>query len=367
MKMPIAIMIYVCPILSMVCGCSSVSTKSNDELVASQTDSYKDILQCSALMYLKNEPYKWIYLEVDSVEGTEITEETLNPAVHFLETHCQKPVVVHLKKSISVETAEIMPPRVLATNTIEGPPADDPKGPPAFIYMLVHSGQNQPAKSPGVYINLYPSIFIDLSHIKPNLRWICPELMMHECGHALGLWNSPGETSIHCDNKTCLMYEGSIIKWSFRKFLLGKDPAKKRELAVLCEPCEQKLQEIRNQTCDREMEFKGLFRVRKEKDYFVASLPSHLHLGLGPGDKMDWDSLAELARKLAIENLLDRPDGSYTTTFSHNYSNREEMRQLGRIAIAAALNDPQPSVRELAQQKKQDWEKEFGHVFPTGE
>jgi len=354
---------HVCLILS---GCSAVSPQGGDKAVVSPAYSYEDMVHCSALMYLKNEPYKWIYLEVDAVEGTEITEETLHPAVHFLETHCQKPVVVHLKKSISVETAKKMPPRVLATNRLEGPPADDPKGPPAFIYMLVHSGQNQPAKTPGGYISLYPCIFIDLSHIKPNLRWICPELMMHECGHALGLWNRPGETSIHCDNKTCLMHEGLIIKWSFRKLLLGKDPAKKRELAVLCEPCEQKLQEIRNQTCDREMEFKGLFRVRKEKEYFVASLPSHLHLGLGPGDKMDWDSLAELARKLAIENLLDRPDGSYTTTFSHNYSNREEMRQLGPIAIAAALNDPQPSVRELAQQKKQDWEKEFG-VLPTVE
>ena len=227
--------------------------------------------------------------------------------------------------------------------------------------MFFHSGHNAPAKWPAVAKALYPcSVMVDMSHIKPSLRWIWPQVLMHECGHVLGLWRrNRGENPVHCEKKKCLMHKKQLAEWSLGRFLLGKDPFKNKEPTVLCERCEQRLQEIKNLELDCAVEFKGPFFIREENGYFVATLPSHLHLGLGTMD-IDWDHILKLAQELAMEKLFYRPDGSYTTTVSQSYSDREELRLQGRIAIETALNDPHPKVVELAQGMKLGWEKEFG-------
>lgn len=359
--------LYLCICVTSVFlyGCTSLSNtqvKSNE--VSDYNNSYGDIFQRCGLMYLKMDPYKWIYLEVDVVEGTEIEDGVFDTLTRFLKTQCKKPVVVKLKEKIPLERAIGLPPSVLATQTIEGPPVNDERGPPAYIYMFFHSGYDGQAKWPAVTKHLYPcSVFTDMSHIKPSLRWLLPQVLMHECGHALGLWRRDiGENPVHCENKECLMYKRQLAQWSLGRFLVGKDPFKNKEPTVFCERCEQMLQEIKNLEGDCAMEFKGPFLVRKEKGYFVATLPSHLHLGLGATD-VNWDGILELAHELGTEKLSDRPDGSYTTTLSQSYSDRNRRRVQGRIAIEAALNDPHPKVVELAQGLKLDWEKEFGHLL----
>ena len=43
------------------------------------------------LLYLKEEPYKKLYVEVDIVEGTEVPDAWLDTLKEFLSTHCSKP------------------------------------------------------------------------------------------------------------------------------------------------------------------------------------------------------------------------------------------------------------------------------------
>ena len=77
--------------------------------------------------------------------------------------------------------------------------------------------------------------------------------------------------------------------------------------------------------------------IRKEKEYFVATLPSNLHLGLERLD-INWDRMLKLARDLSIEKLTGLPAGCYTTTFSYNTSDPEKAMRT-HSALRAALED----------------------------
>ena len=63
-----------------------------------------------------------------------------------------------------------------------------------------------------------------------------------------------------------------------------------------------------------------------------------------------------MARKLSVEQLSGRVDGSYTTTFAQNYSSSEEMMLKEQKAIEAALEDENKKVVELALEMKKSWE-----------
>ena len=92
-------------------------------------------------------------------------------------------------------------------------------------------------------------------------------------------------------------------------------------------------------------EFHGRFFIRNEKDYFVATLPSHLHLGLGL-KKIPWQTVLDLAKKQAKE--LSHQMGAFSTTYPTSYSSKEEERRKLPLALEAALKDSDARVASLA-------------------
>jgi hypothetical protein len=59
------------------------------------------------LLYLKNQPYSQIYVEVDSVEGVEVPDEWLNVLKEFLAKHCSKPDGIKIVRDEPIPFDEI--------------------------------------------------------------------------------------------------------------------------------------------------------------------------------------------------------------------------------------------------------------------
>ena len=361
MKLLIQSVICVWLMASLLCmGVLTSEGSVNNAVLSNIDNSCSNIFQRTGLMYLEPEPYKWICLEVGVVEGAEPKDEVIDALVEFLKTHCLKPVVVNRKDVIRRDKVKKLSPHVIATQNMFGPIEDAEKGIPAYIYVLFYNGSK--TDNAAAALRLYPcGIIVNMSRIKPDMSWAWPKVLMHEGGHVLGLHRRKmnSDEIIHCKNKKCLMYENVAATWSISKFLSGKDAFVNKGATELCNECKHRLLEIKKSKMACKMDFKGPFLVRKEDGYFVMTLPSHLHLGLGPVE-IDWHDILKLARKLSTEQLLGLADGTYTTTFTQHYSDREEMLIKGRKAIEAALKDENKKVVELAKEMKKSWEAEFG-------
>ena len=361
MKLLVQSVICVWLMASLLCtGVLALESDVNNAALSDKDNSCSNVFQRTGLMYLEPEPYKWICLEVDAVEGAEPKDEVIDALVEFLKTHCLKPVVVKRKDVIKCNKVKNLSAHVIATQNMLGPSEDAEKGVPAYIYVLFYNGTKKDDAAEA--LRLYPcGIIVNMSRIKPDMSWAWPKVLMHEGGHVLGLYRRKMDSDkiVHCKNKKCLMYENVAATWSLSKLLSGKDAFVNKGATELCDECKQGLLEIKKSKIACKMDFKGPFLVRKEDGYFVMTLPSHLHLGLGPVD-IDWHEILKLARKLSTEQLSGLADGSFTTTFTQHYSGREEMLVKGRESIKAALKDENKKVVELARGMKKSWEATFG-------
>ncbi len=301
-----------------------------------------------ALMYLSPEPYREILIEIDAVEGFEPDDEAIDALVDFLKEHCRKPVTVTKKKPIPRTATNYPSAHVLGTQNIQGPTSDDSRGTPAYIYMLFHHGAGG-SKAMAYALGGYCAITVDMSGLKPWERWSLGWTLKHEAGHLLGLCkNKDHGDGVHCRNKNCIMQPRQVARLS--KLLSGKNPISHD----LCDECKSDLRQIKDSGADCRIEFRGPFMIRREKEYFVATLPSHRHLGLGPDD-LNWDRMLKLARDLSIEQLAGLPAGYKTTTFSYNVSEPEEAMKT-HSGLRAALKDQDKRVVELAQEVKDELE-----------
>ncbi len=89
-------------------------------------------------MYLRPEPFKSIYLEVDAVEGAQPTEDELQELVRFLERYTAKPVVLAKSaQAIPASQAKGISPGAVATLNMDGPPEDTEQPPVAYMYILL--------------------------------------------------------------------------------------------------------------------------------------------------------------------------------------------------------------------------------------
>ncbi len=308
-------------------------------------------------MYLKPEPFKSIYLEVDAVEGAQPTEEELQELVLFLERYSAKPVVLAKSgQAIPASEAKGLAPGAIATLNMDGPPEDTEQPPVAYIYILLTN--ELPQWNIGGYAHdLYPHAIISMSFLGASRPALLREVLKHECGHLLGLCHnkSHGDGN-HCDDQKCLMQSklgGSIIVGRIRS-VIGMAPVNGGPFDL----CENGQEDLRNMTNSQEQpktEFHGRFFIRNEKDYFVATLPSHLHLGLGL-KKIPWQIVLDQAKKQARE--LSPQIGAFSTTYSTSYSSDEEKQRKLPLALQAALKDSDPRVVNLAHKLKNELEKQ---------
>ena len=328
-------------------GCASLDGDRTREAMAR--------LRTSSLMYLKPGFYESIYVEVETTEeGAKPTEDELKEIAQFLERLCRKPVTLHVKKALPAIRTEGLSATVVATQNMEGLPQNTGQPPMAYIYILFF---NKLAKrTEGAYVNdYYPSaVIVTMSGQGSSGRIFLPDVVKHELGHILGLCSNESHgDGAHCDNK-CLMREDAKVGWgnAWIRSVMGMDPRRDAPIG-LCNDCEQDLRDTAQSQTDSTTEFHGPFFIRKEKGYVVASLPSHLHLGVGSTMDIIREAVLTQAKKMSAQlSPLNR--GAFSTSYSYTYDKKDRTQlKKQRLAVEMALKDRDNRVVKLARQVKE--------------
>ena len=203
-------------------GCAHKSQNSS-ELLAEIGNSH--------LLYLRREPYRSLYVEVDAVKGSEPSAAELAQLRDFLLQWCDKPdgIIIINGNRIPRTSARGYSANSLARRFLDGPPSTSGAN-PAFLYVLFYDNRlnRNPAQSPRdasplkttipralaqsenphVYLSPYPPmIYIDRSWFGGRApRKYTDEFPVHEAAHVLGLVrrdsHSPG---LHCPTQWCFM------------------------------------------------------------------------------------------------------------------------------------------------------------------
>jgi len=338
-------------VICAACGCSVAAVQSK----APASGGPMEIFRPSALMYLAPDPYRTICLEIDAVEGAEPKDEDINALVEFLEKYCQKPVTVVRKAAIPRSAAKGLLPSALAFGNIRGPGQGGEGGPSAYMYLLFYDSSGE-KKLPDDYLAApyanasYPcAIFVDMSYWWLG-KWMLSTVLKHEAGHLLGLCgNRAHGDGQHCSDKKCIMYKSVSMTGS----LLGLGPRD------LCEECQRDLAAQRESGAECNLEFRGPFLIRKEKEYYVAQLPSYVFLSFTPLESFDLEAIDQI-KGLALERFAKvTRQREFGFSIGIEVASRADfLRQ--RPAIQAAMKDPNPAVVYAAEKLKEEMERRFG-------
>ena len=316
------------------------------------------------VLYLQSKHYPALYVEVDAVEGTEPTDESLKKLGDFLRQYCDKPDGITIKRSsvIPRKAARGYSADSLAAGYMEGPPTQTNGAAAAFLYVLYYDNRlnknvvrspreagQRPLKHPlpsdmsrreNPHVNFlqYPAmIYIDASY-GPDV-WEpkeFPELcLLHEAGHTLGLVSREGRVkTAHCTNSVCLMQPTFKMRYYVIPWLKSKRPK-----AALCAGCEGELKQRRSVTTTNQVRFVGPVLVRTMPSYSVFSLPG-CH-ALCAGDSIDEHVEAFLKE---FKERFANSNGKMERWFRYDVQFDEALPTV----VQAALEDPSPDIRYLA-------------------
>ncbi|UCE46383.1 MAG: hypothetical protein JSW47_12265 [Phycisphaerales bacterium] len=305
------------------------------------------------LLYLNDQPYSRLYVEVDSVEDVKVSEELLDDLRVFLARYCSKPSGIEIVRDQPVALSEIrdMPMGAASILCLDGP--DPNSGPqPAYLHLFFYDTKTsfkRTLKNPHT-LGLCPSaICYNVDYCRSRQDEVGDFILKHEVGHVLGLSkNTAHSDGAHCTNHACLM-NASPGWWSgFFGLLLGV-----RIRRELCADCRDDLERWRSEDVDPELAFKGPFLARREKGYSIACLPyCDLIIPAALEDDFDWrEALAKLKEEIrgsdygehwrenAYMRGLCRPDDTEEPP--------ESMIDYLDI-FAKAVEDPNPFVKRYA-------------------
>jgi len=317
-------------------------------------------------LYLQSNRYPALYVEVDAVEGGEPTEEMFSKLNAFLRKHCDKPGGITIKRSsvISRAAARGYSADSLAAGYMDGPPAQTNSEASAFLYVLFYDNRvnvnvlqspraasQRPLKdhlpaamsrreNPHVnFLQYQAMIYFDVSYGPPDL-WGAkefPELsLLHEAGHTFGLVSREGRVkTAHCTNSLCLMQPTFKMRYYVIPWLKNKRPQ-----ATICARCEEELKQRQNLAITNQMRFVGPVLVRTTPSYSVFSLPGCY--GLCSSDSIDNEAQGFLKQ---FKERFATSRGKLERWSSYQVQSNEDLP----IVIQAALNDPLPEIRHLAQ------------------
>lgn len=337
------IYIAVLSVAVLFAGCSSQTYVGN-------SDSTDLSFWKPNLLYLNGRQCQRLYVEVDTVKGSEPDAETIGSLRQFLKQYCDKPGGIRIVKDslIPTEDASLARPELLALRYMSGPDKIMPES-TAYLYVLFYDSTQLTARkykqfmNPYVRILPYPSaIYIDMSYINKQNMGLLGEhqaqLLKHEAGHILGLnWSQKANSGWHCQDKACLMYERydvDILK------LLTFQKALKKEF---CRSCTEYLNKAGQSRDDTALRFMGPVMVRSEKNYHVLSLPGFVKLYFGSLSSIRWqDVLAQAQTETPIRAA--KPDTVAVVMGTDRSTGPGGSAVLDEV-IAAAKNDPCQTVR----------------------
>jgi hypothetical protein len=311
------------------------------------------------LLYLKQQPYSRLHVEVDTIEGVEVPDRWLDVLKAFLGEYCSKPDGIEIVRDKPVPISEIenLPMSLASILCIDGPDPNS-RAQPAYLHVFfcdTDMGFWQKSIPPRVPQSCPCMIFFDVGYFHITKGKTEMSALKHESGHVLGLCkNTTHCDGAHCRNHGCVMCAmpdllsqvallvGSGLDWQ------------------LCADCRHDLEVWRSEDVDPNLVFKGPFLIRREDGYFVASLPYCDLIILSPMEDMfDWQEVL-LQIKEQIRQAYRRKD-------SKEY--RESKKALCHIAtiyipatkgvlplsttealaiLTKAADDPCPLIRRVA-------------------
>ena len=298
------------------------------------------------LLYLKDQPYSQIYVEVDTLEGASVSDEWIDLLKEFLETHCSKPGGIKIVRDEPIPLDDIkgMPIGPASFYCLDGP--EHISGPqPAYLHVIFFNWKKYfNKKQLRAHINsLCPNtIFFPTNKIFQRNTASCT--MQHEAGHVLGLCKDKNHSDgAHCKNNNCLMNPSPGF---FGNLGLLFGIKLKRNL---CKDCLSDLEKNKADSFDSNLTFNGPFLMRKEDGYSVASLPyCMLLLPEDLENKFDWQVTLDWIKNYCHEHkqtyfiktilVLIRDDGSFVNISSY------------KNTFIKALNDPEPEIKKYAAQ-----------------
>lgn len=300
------------------------------------------------LLYLQSTSCRSLYVEIDTVEGSEASKKCIESLRGFLQHYCDKPqsVEIILDETIPLQDVNAATPELLALQHMNGPIRAKDNGDAAYLYVLFYDSSmlaDTKVKKPHVNLLPYPAaIYMDEGFFKSNLK---PQILLHETGHVLGLTrNQAHGDDMHCQDKSCIMYYAYRVNL-FRILLLQKQ--KQQDLCMLCQ---SDLETAKTSERDSKLRFIGPVLVRSENEYHVLSLPGFVRVHFGPLESINWRDVLKQAQSVAPEQAKL---GNIAVDISAgDISDESELSKL-KVAIKNAENDPYSSVRAGVNEAKE--------------
>ena len=258
--------------------------------------SYR-VVASPSLLYLKEQPYQQLYVEVDTLEGTKVPETFIKEIRTFLSQICSKPGGVKIVQDtpVSFEQDELSI-GLMSLLCLDGPIYLNENEQPAYLHIFFY---NTDAKSiiyfrRNSYVNgrCATTVFFNISYTKRFHDSLAIFTLKHEIGHTLGLCgNTSHGKGLHCRNNGCLMHKTPSLLSQLTTLI--QLPIKDSEL---CTDCQNDINNAKSLSLKDNLLFKGPFLLEQKADYSVMSLP-YYNL-TAPKDviaSLDWkDQLSKL-------------------------------------------------------------------------
>jgi len=311
-----------------------------------------------ALLYLPDQTYTRLYVEVDVMEGIEVPQKWIDELEAFLARYCCKPDGITIVRDELVPASPLvdLPSDLVAIMRTDGPGADQ-NDQPAYLHVVFYDSNkwsHQKARPPYIVATCPTAILCDMDRYFRSYKGTAGALLRHEAGHVLGLCrNREHGDGVHCRNHGCLMERTpaleSQIMMQFGVPWKGK----------LCRDCEHDLENARSQASPSNLSFAGPFLVRHEDEYDVVRLPRGAALVIAPTDEI-------YPMETLLEKMKERIRSSVASgTFLPPKPRRQSAGSLSchqiffptdvgpettrfRTILSRAAEDPSPSIREYA-------------------
>ncbi len=247
------------------------------------------------LLYLNDQPYNRLYVEVDTVEGVDVSDRWLDELRALLETYCTKPDGIEIVRDppIPLSKVEGMPIGVANILCLDGPDLDSGSQ-PAYLHVFFYNkyvGLKKEPRSPHISSFCPCSVLFNASYFRISKGKAEEFALKHELGHILGLCRNPEHSDgAHCKNQACLMYKSPGLLNTFG-LLFGSRIEKK-----LCIDCQKDLKTLKSLDYDPKLSFKGPFLIRREDGYAVASLPYYDVIVPTYVESIDWTQFLSLTK-----------------------------------------------------------------------
>ncbi len=312
------------------------------------------------LLYLQDQPYARLYVEIDRMEGASFPDYLVEELKAFLGKYCLKPDGIEVVLDAPIPAGEFkgVGLSVASILCIDGPVTDG-QAQPAYLHLFVYDGNTtfKGAMRPPRAVSTGPwGIFWNVDYARSFSGPMKVHMLRHELGHVLGLCqNTAHGDGAHCRKYGCLMHSmpdwasqfGGAVHLYFREHRL-------------CEDCERDLALAGQGPPDDALSFAGPFLVRRAAGYCVASLPFYdTIIGAPTPTGFDWSKALRQAkagmrqvRRSELKEGRDRRN-AHTAVYVGLYDRPQmelcpENLERDIAVLSKAVSDPSPSVSRLA-------------------